>query len=142
MTERTEEERIDDPRTADDYLLAAQAWASDRRSHWNMIYAVGDGGVPGAVAEALTAQADAAKAQSLTAIATALMAREAMGQLAAAATPNYTELDDEEKILRLHQFAVNLGAGDGGEAPTSVEVRAETLNLEAAGYRLVKVAER
>lgn len=68
---RTLDERIDLPETAEDYLLAAQAWAGGRRSAWNQL--CGSGPDRGADTAACAVH-DSARAQAYAAVAVAMAA--------------------------------------------------------------------
>lgn len=78
--ERFENERVTDPRTAEDFLLAAQAWATGRFTSRNDVFTAFG---PDRRGEALVAEAaiDSANAQAHAAVATAMLAFEAGRQI-------------------------------------------------------------
>lgn len=74
--ERNDDDRIDMPETAEDFLLAARAWATGLRSTTNMIYNAFGSDRRGE-AQAAVEVADSARAQALAAVAVAQLAFEA-----------------------------------------------------------------
>lgn len=72
VTERHDSERILTPVTAEDYLLAAQAWAGGRMSYLNTMLSVG--GDDRAATLAAAHVADSAQAQAYAAVAVAMAA--------------------------------------------------------------------
>jgi hypothetical protein len=69
VTDRTDDERIDHPQTAEDHALASAAWADGRRSGWNWFaYDMEHGHERCAVHDSARAAAHAAAAFALAAV--------------------------------------------------------------------------